>query len=171
MGLLLYSTCQQWRNKLYTTCGSLTAALKSACLQPLWAPPETRHLQFIIIIIFIIDGDVAQLVVRRTDTSLTQVRLPGEARDFSPKVNFQSRFCYSVRTPSCVVVCIYICGHIKDPVVHVRIRWIMETLKQLACTVGWVARLCRCWLSPGKATRISYGRTPNETNKLYKMKR
>ena len=30
--------------------------------------------------------------------------------------------------------------------------------KHPACTVGWVARLCRCWLSPGKATRISRGR-------------
>ena len=27
----------------------------------------------------------------------------------------------------------------------------METLKHPACTVGWVARLCRSWLSPGKA--------------------
>ena len=38
-----------------------------------------------------------------------------------------------------------------DPVVHVRVRWIMETLKRPACTVGWVARICRSWLSPGKS--------------------
>ena len=31
--------------------------------------------------------------------------------------------------------------HAKDPVVHVRVWWIMETLKHPACTVGWVARL------------------------------
>ena len=33
-----------------------------------------------------------------------------------------------------------------------RARWIMETLKHPACTLGWIARLCRIWLSPGKAT-------------------
>ena len=43
----------------------------------------------------------------------------------------------------------HICAHVKDPVVHVRVWWIMETLKHSACTVGWVARLCRSWLSPG----------------------
>ena len=44
-------------------------------------------------------GDVAQLVEHRTGTSLTQVRFPGAARDFSPKVNFQCRLSYGVRTP------------------------------------------------------------------------
>ena len=34
-------------------------------------------------------GDVAQLVERRTGTPLTQVRISGAARDFSPRVNFQ----------------------------------------------------------------------------------
>ena len=48
--------------------------------------------------------------------------------------------------------------HVKDPVVHVRVWWIIETLKHPACTVSWVARLCRSWLSPRKATRISYGK-------------
>ena len=37
----------------------------------------------------------------------------------------------------------------------------METLKHQSYTVGWVARLCRSWPSPGKATRISKGRNPN----------
>ena len=46
--------------------------------------------------------------------------------------------------------CIDICAHVKDLVVHVRVRWIMETLKHLACTLIWVARLCRSWLFPGK---------------------
>ena len=35
------------------------------------------------------EGDVAQLVERRTGTPLTLVRFPGAARDFSPRVNFQ----------------------------------------------------------------------------------
>ena len=39
-------------------------------------------------------GDVAQLVEHRTVTPLTQVRFPGAARDFSPRVNFQCRLSY-----------------------------------------------------------------------------
>ena len=34
-------------------------------------------------------GDVAQLLERRTDTLLMQVRFPGAARDFLLRVNFQ----------------------------------------------------------------------------------
>ena len=34
----------------------------------------------------------------------------------------------------------------------------MEMFKLPACTVGWVAQLCRSWLSLGKATWISHGR-------------
>ena len=48
----------------------------------------------------------------------------------------------------------------------------METLKHPACTVGWVARLCRTQLVfPGKATRISHGRNPNGTMQLFKKKK
>ena len=43
-------------------------------------------------------GDVAQLVERRTGTPLTQVRISGAARDFSPRVNFQCGLSYGVRT-------------------------------------------------------------------------
>ena len=43
-------------------------------------------------------GDVAQFVERRTGTSPTQVRFPGAARDLSPRVNFQYRLSYGVRT-------------------------------------------------------------------------
>ena len=46
------------------------------------------------------------------------------------------------------MVCIYICAHVKDRVVHVRVRLTKETPKHPACTVGWVSRLCRSWLSP-----------------------
>ena len=52
--------------------------------------------------------------------------------------------------PPCAIACIYICAYVKDPVVHVRVQWIMETLKHPACTVSRVARLCRSWLSPGE---------------------
>ena len=108
-------------------------------------------------------GDVALPVERRTGTPLRQVRFPGAAKDFSPRVNFQRRLSYRVRAPPCAIACITVCAHVKDLVVRDRFRWIMETLKHAACTVGWEARLCRSWLSSWKATRISHGRNPNGT--------
>ena len=69
------------------------------------------------------------MVERRTGTPPTLVRSSGPARDFSPRVNFQCRFFYGVRTPPCASACINICGHVKDPVVHVRVRLMKETLK------------------------------------------
>ena len=36
----------------------------------------------------------------------------------------------------------------------------METLKQPACTIGWVVRLCRSWLSSGKQPEFSMGEIP-----------
>ena len=85
------------------------------------------------------------MVEHMTGTPLTQVRLPGAARDCSPRVNSQCRLSYGVRTPPCAIASIYICAHVKDPVVHVRIRWMMEILKHPAYTVGLTARLCRSW--------------------------
>ena len=105
----------------------------------------------------------SSLIEHRTVTPLTQFRFPGAARDFSPRVNFQCRLSYSVCTPPCVIACIYTCAHIKDPIVQVRVRWIMETLKHPAYTLGWVAQLCRSWLSSGKASWISQGRNPTGT--------
>ena len=52
-------------------------------------------------------------------------------------------------------------------VVHVRVRWIMETRKHPACTVRRVARLCRSWLSRGTAIPISHGRNSNGTIQLF----
>ena len=98
-------------------------------------------------------GDVAQLVEHRTGTPPTQVRFHSAARDFSPRVNFQCRLSFGVRTSPCAIACIYICTHVKDPVVHVRVWWITETLKHPACTVGLVARLRRSWLSSGESNQ------------------
>ena len=70
-------------------------------------------------------GVVAQLVERRTGTPLTQVRFPGAARDFSPIVSLQRRLSYGVCTSPCAIASIYINVHVKDPVVHVRVRWVM----------------------------------------------
>ena len=58
------------------------------------------------------------------------------ARDFSPRVHFQCRLSHGVRTPPCAIACIHICAHVKDPVVYVRVRRIMETPKHPACTVS-----------------------------------
>ena len=55
-----------------------------------------------------------------------------------------------IRTPLRAIACINIGAHVRDHIVRVRIRWVLEALKHPACTVGWVARLCRSWLSPGK---------------------
>ena len=91
---------------------------------------------------FVLDGDVAQLVQHGTGTPLRLVWFPGAARDFSPRVKLQCRLSYCVCTPPCAITYINICVHVKDPVVHVRVWWIMETLQHPACTVGWVV-----WLS------------------------
>ena len=43
--------------------------------------------------------------------------------------------------------------------------------KRTACTVGWLARLCCSWLSPGKATRITRERNPNGTMFFFSCRR
>ena len=114
---------------------------------------------------------VAQLVERRTGTPLAQVRFPGAARDFSPRVNVQCSLTYGVRTSPCAIARIYICAHVKDSVVHVRVRWIMKTLKHPACTVGWVVRLCRSWLSRGRQSEFPMGEIPLEQYSCKKKKK
>ena len=54
-------------------------------------------------------------------------------------VNFQCRLSDGVCTPPCTIACINICAHVKDPVVHIRAWWIMETLKHPACTLSQLA--------------------------------
>ena len=115
------------------------------------------------------EGGVAQLVEPRTGTLPTQVRFPSAARDFSPRVNFQCRLFYGVRKHPCATACTNICVHVKDLVVHARVRWIIETLKHPSCTVDWVARLCRSWLSRRKVTRISHGKKSHWDNTVVKQ--
>ena len=86
------------------------------------------------------------------------------------QLSVQTFFC-GVCTPLCAITCINTCMHVKDPVVHVRVRWIIEILKHQPCAIGWVTWLCCSWLSPGKATRIAYGRNSNGTMQLYKKKK
>ena len=60
--------------------------------------------------------------------------------------------------------------NVYDPVVYVRVQWIMETLKHPVCIPGWVAQPCRSWLSLGKATQIPHGRNPTGTIQMLKKK-
>ena len=94
-------------------------------------------------------GDVAQSVEHRSGTPPTSI--PRCGKEFlppPPQINFPCRLSYGACTPPCAVAYIYIYAHVKDPVTHFRVRWIMDTLRHPACTAGWVSRLCRSWLSP-----------------------
>ena len=56
-------------------------------------------------------------MVEELNAILTRVRVPGEVRDFSPKVNFQCRLSCGVRAPLPpreVAECITICAHVKN---------------------------------------------------------
>ena len=103
-------------------------------------------------------GDVAHLAAHRTGTPMTQVRLPGEAREFSPRVNFQCRLSYGVPTaPSAVERSCSPCqssvdyGNTKTLSVHRRLG--SATLSQPAF--------------PEETTRISHGRNSTGTIQLY----
>ena len=61
--------------------------------------------------------------------------IPRCGKGFSPWVHFQCRLSYGVPTPPCAIACSYICAHVKDPVVHVRVWWIMKTLKKQTPTM------------------------------------
>ena len=119
---------------------------------------------------YIKGGDVAQSV-RSSDRHAADAGSIPQMRQeiFLPESTFSADSLTRVRTHPCAILRISICAHVKDLVVHVRVRWIMETLKHPACTVGWVARVCRSWPFPEKATRISHGRNPTRTIQLSKV--
>ena len=123
------------------------------------------------------------MVEHRTGTLPTQVRFPGAARVFLPESVFSAdSLTVSVHTPPlpppprCAIAGIYFCAHVEDPVVHVRVGWIVETLIHPACTLGWVARLFRIWLSPGGGNgnflweKIPLGQYTRKTYKEKKQK-
>ena len=112
-------------------------------------------------------GDVAQLVRALDHHAYDIDSIPWCSKGFFlPESTFSAdSLAVSVHLP-CAFACFFICVHVKDPVVLARVRWIMETLKHSACTVGLVAQLCCSWLSSEKATRISHGRNPIGTIQL-----
>ena len=91
------------------------------------------------------DGDVAQLVEDQTGTSLTQVRFPGGARDFSPSQLSVQTLLWCPYTPMCSHMYLHLCacwrscspcqssvdyGNTKIPSMHLRLG--SATLSQLA---------------------------------------
>ena len=134
------STCTKMMIQSLLTCDSFIQLY-------LWGNDDSRHQNQWQIssynsnYYFLRRWDVAQLV-RAADHRATDAGLiPCVARDFLPRANFQCRLSFSVHTPLYAIACINICGHGKDPVVYVRVQWIMETLKHPACTLGLVVWL------------------------------
>ena len=91
---------------------------------------QNGYLGVFILISSEMGGDVAQLVKHRTGTPPTLVQFPSAERAFLPESTFSAPF-DGVCTPPCAITrIIYICAHVKDPVVNVRVWWIMETLSK-----------------------------------------
>ena len=86
-------------------------------------------------------GNVAQMVRAVDHHAPDASSIPQCCKGLFSRSQLSVKTLTCVCTPPCAVACINICAHVKDPVVHVRVRWIMETVKHPACTVGWVARL------------------------------
>ena len=85
--------------------------------------------KLLVALILCLGGDVAQLTEHRTGTPPTRVRFPGAVRDFSSKSISVQTLLRRPYNPPRAIAGIYICAHVKDSVVHIRVRWIMETLK------------------------------------------
>ena len=87
------------------------------------------------------NGDVAQLVRASDRHAADAGSIPrcGKEFFFQSQRSVKTLLCVSV-TP-CSIACINICARVKDPVVHVRVRWIMETLKYPAWTVSWLGEI------------------------------
>ena len=114
--------------------------------------------------------DVAQLVEHGTWTPPTQVRFPGAARDFSPKVNFPCRLSYGVRTPPCTIARITSVPTLKIP-------WSMSEFDGYGNTKtpSMRRRLGSATLSQlafaGESYPNFHGRNPNGTIQLQKKKK
>ena len=79
--------------------------------------------------------DVAQLVRAADRHAADAGSIPRCGKEFFSQSTFSANSLTCVRTPTCAITCTNICAHIKDPLVYVRVWWIMETLKHPARTV------------------------------------
>ena len=104
--------------------------------------------------------DVAQSVRASDRHTADAGSIPRCGKGFFARSPLSVQTLLRVSLHPCAITCIDICAHVKDPVVHVKVRWIMETLKHPARTVGWVARLCRSWLSRGRQPEFPMGEIP-----------
>ena len=97
-----------------------------------WWPWELRLFKFLIITILWGDG-VAQLVEHRTRDPKVNGSNPVKSTWKTLSFSEPKGLCWlAICVPNpCVYTHAYTspCTHIKDPVVHVRVRWIMETQK------------------------------------------
>ena len=98
--------------------------------------PSTHHYAS-----FMKGGHVAQLLQHQISMLQRQVWLPSVARGIFLPGSIFSADCYVCLYTPCATACNNICVHVKDPVVHVRVWWIRETLKHPDCTVSWAGRL------------------------------
>ena len=89
---------------------------------------------------------------------LMQVRFSGAARDFSPRVNFQCRLCYGVRTPLCAIACVNTCVHVKDSPCQSSVYYSNAKTSSMHRRF-WAATCCNR-LSMGKLHRFPMGEIP-----------
>ena len=78
---------------------------------------------------FLRGRDVAQLVVsdwHAVDAGLIPLCY---VQVFLPESTFSANSLTCVHTPPCAIACINICAHVKDPIVRVRVQWIMDKLQ------------------------------------------
>ena len=112
----------------------------------------------------IIGKDVVHLVDRMAGIPLMLVGFPGVAKDFFSELTLSFRLSSGVPTSPCAI-----CARVKDLGFHVRIRWIMETLKYSACTRKLGSHYWRSWLSLRKEADFPKGEIPD--NSLVKKKK
>ena len=86
-------------------------------------------------------GDAVQRVELWTVASLMQVQFPGMGGDFPPSQLSVQTLLRSVVHPQVQLHALTAVLVLEDRVVHVRVPWIMKTIKHPACTMGWVVQL------------------------------
>ena len=114
------------------------------------------------------EGDGMQLIWQSIGPARRRRRFDSPARQgtFLPEATF-SRDSLTVSVhPPCAIARICICAHVQGSVVHVRVRWIMETLKTPSMRPSLGSTTLLRLAFPGKATRISHGKNPIGTIQL-----
>ena len=111
---------------------------------------------------------IAQLVERPTEKPgavPTRVRVPGEVKDFSPRVSFQCRLLRCPYSPPCAIACINICTLVKNSTHWQPYHCFGHT--KILHTLAEIGSAVRAAAVPylGKATRISRNGQSSTKNK------